>query len=40
MRPGVEEAEDLPSGRVALPRRRVEGTGSDEDSLEVRHDGR
>ena len=39
MRPGVEEAEDLPSGRVALPRRRVQGTGSDEDALEVRQHG-
>ena len=33
----ADEAEDLPSGRVAVPRKRVQGTGSDEDTLEVEH---
>lgn len=33
----TDEAEDLPSGRVAIPRKRVRGTGSDEDALEVEH---
>lgn len=35
--PLVDEAEDLPAPRVALPRKRVRGTGSDEDALEVEH---
>jgi hypothetical protein len=35
--PRADEAEDLPAPRVALPRKRVQGTGSDEDTLEVQH---
>jgi len=35
--PLPDEAEDLAAPRVALPRRRVHGTGSDEDATEVQH---